>query len=373
MGIFDFREIRSPNRSHKIGMNIPLGMSDLPDDFELFAQEFFGIVRRMRIFKSVSNGTDGGIDLGVEETSEGKSIRWLVSCKHWAHSNTPVSEHEEKNILERLYAWECDGFIPFYTTPPSTKVETLISGVEKSGKRVERYFKDRIERELLESPVGTKIAARYFPKSMTNHYGKFIETLAPYSAEDVAIKDGIATIARFSSSVSGATDSQLSIIKSHLANDANLLATMNHHKPYFINALRDAIALAPDFFDTKHPHNPQEDSTNAVPTWNSYQLYRSSVQSLAFTYFVAAVWSFWDWSRSNQVFAEMMAFRSEPIAGHELSSDEIRALTETDDFKSSVEFNKAMGLLTPGLLGLKLPEKTRDIVARLFAFTNVIR
>ncbi|CBJ35963.1 hypothethical protein (plasmid) [Ralstonia solanacearum PSI07] len=45
----------------------------------------------------------------------------------------------------------------------------------------------------------------------------------------------------------------------------------------------------------------------------TYSLYRAGIdgEGLAFTYFVAAVWSFWDWSRAHQTFAEAMALRAE--------------------------------------------------------------
>lgn len=372
MGILDFREIRSPNPNHKSGKNMTLGVSNLPDDFELFAQEFFGVVRRMRIFKCVSNGADGGIDLGVEESSGGVITRWLVSCKHKAHSNTPVVEDEEKNIIERLAAWECDGFIPFYTTPPSSKVETLIGGVEKFGKYVERYFKDRIERELLDNPVGAKIAARYFPLSMTNHYGRIIETLSVYSDEDVVLENNVAAIRGMSRCFSGATDDELAAIKKQLVKYANVLATMEQHKPYFVMAMREAIAIAPDFFILKQPLNKIENLADVVPTWDSYWLYRCSLEQrgLSFLYFVAAVWSFWDWSRANEAFAKMRAFMEEPIAHHVLSSNELKELIETSDFKSNVEYFMAKGFLAPGLLGLKLSEEQRNIVVRLMAFAN---
>jgi len=378
MGIIDFREIKSPNPSHESGKCASIGISNLPDDFELFCQEFFAVVRRMRIFEFVSNGADNGIDLGVEETTtDGQVIRWLVSCKHKAHSRTPVSEDEEKNIIERLSRWECDGFIPFYTTLPSAKVDSLIKGVENFGRRVERYFKDRIERELLDSPVGTRIAARYFPRSMVNHYGRIVDTVRAYSVEDVRVDGGVATIAGVSQCLPVMSESELLETKADLTKIANVFATMKSHAPYFTSALCEAINLAPDFFSMKTQPKELKDFVDVSPTWSSYSLYRASVdrgnnRGLAFSYFVAAVWSFWDWSKSNQAFAEMMAFRGEPISGLDLSEDEVKSLMESDDFKRSVERRKAQGLLSPGLVALKLQEPARDVVTRLFAFANPI-
>lgn len=223
MGIIDFREIVSAKADHASVKQALVGTSALPDDFETFCRDFFESLRGMTIFEQISTGPDNGIDLGVEETcADGSKVRWLVSCKHKAHSKTPVTEDEEKNILERVYKWECGGFIPFYATSPSAKVKSNIEGVANAGKRVDWHLKDRIERELFGSAEGVRVAARYFPKSMVNHYSTFIATMQTYSARDVVVDDdGIASIGGIRHVLGGSEDDIAATIE-HL--DTNPMA-----------------------------------------------------------------------------------------------------------------------------------------------------
>lgn len=235
MGIIDFREIVSPKADHASGTLAPLGKSNLRDDFELFCQEFFTTVRGDRIFKSVSRGPDGGIDLGVEETlPDGSALNWLVSCKHHAHSDKAVSDREENNVIERVLSWDCDGFIPFYTTVPTANVSMSLVAVEKLGKRVERYYRDRIERELVSSPCGIQLAARYFPKSMVNHYTRIIETAGVYDESDMIVDGDMLYdphgIQRW---LPNASQEVWARAKKEMAHQANLLATMNCMRPIF--------------------------------------------------------------------------------------------------------------------------------------------
>jgi hypothetical protein len=378
MGIIDFREIVSAKADHASVLNAPIGTSALPDDFETFCLEFFTSLRGMTIFEQIARGADNGIDLGVEETrADGSRIRWLVSCKHKAHSNAAVTEDEEKNILERLYKWECDGFIPFYTSSPSAKVKSNIEGVAKAGKRVDWHLKDRIERELLGSAEGVRMAARYFPKSLVNHYSTFIATMQTYSASDVVVDDdGVASIAGIRH-VLGGSDDDIAATLAHLARTANVFDTMDAHEPYFVKALNDAISLAPDFFDGRTSPVTLADVAHVSPTWCSFSLYRASIdrkngRALAFACFVAAVWSFWDYARAHRVFAEMRAFRGSLSRDDVLTPDQVARLRASAAFKEAVEHHMAQGYLSVGLVGITLEEQMRDIVTRLFAYTNPI-
>jgi hypothetical protein len=373
MGIIDFREIGSPKTDHPSGKDAPIGISNLQDDFEFFCQDFFKLVRKLTIFAPISRGPDNGIDLGVEEKlSDGRTVRWLVSCKHKAHSRASVTDDDEKNIIERVSKWKCDGFIPFYTTAPSTGLASLIEGVEGFGKRVERYFKDRIEQELLTSPEGIQLAARYFPKSMVNHYGKIIGTAQVYTDEDITINGGLLVAPRLRQYLPEATDAELARAKERLKRDANLLATMQLHAPYFKIALTDAIRLAPKFFQVDKEPVDLRDFVHVKPTWSAYSLYRAGIdgEGLAFAYFVAAVWSFWDWSRAHQTFAEAMALRAE--FGYDSTAFKAGEPSNSEDLQESINYYKAVGLLSPGLIAIKLQEEMRDIVTRLVAYANPI-
>lgn len=361
MGILDFREICSGNQSHCSVKNSLSGLSNYSDDFELFCQEFFVLVKRFKIFRSVSNGPDLGIDLGVEElTSKGK-IKWLVSCKHYAHSGCYISDKEERGIIERVASWECDGFIPFYTGVPTSTLSQHILGAEKFI-TVERYYKDRIERELLGNPTGCELAARYFPLSMANHYRRFIKPSTEYSRKDILIEGNIASLKGMIVHL-GKSDSISNHKLDELVKDANVIAGFRQHKSYFDVAVEDAISLFPKMFHLIDTDEKKE------PTWSLESLvYLSKESGLGKAYFVASVWSFWDFKRANEIFADFMIFREK----------QFKDMEQFNQYKNKIAYTKhhysilKRGLLTPGFLGIKLQDMERDIVARLFAFANPI-
>lgn len=368
MGILDFREICSANSNHDSVKGAEAGKSNLPDDFELFCQEFFTNVKRYKIFRSVSHGPDLGIDLGVEEMTPSGPRKWLVSCKHYAHSDKYVPEEKERGIVERVGSWGCEGFIPFYTKVPSTTLSQMIQGAETYIK-VERYYKERIERELLSDSEGVSIAARYFPKSMINHYSNFIQPLNQFSYEDIVFKNDIASLNGWKARISDDPELTSRIIK-QLIKDANIMAGFKLHEPYFKKALREAISRYSELF-VLAPGGDIDEPRSYKPTWDVFKLKAIAKQDgLSKAFFVGAVWSFWDFRRANEVFADFMIV---------WSKDDFHGTADFDDYKRTEAYRKyhasvlERGLLTPGLLGLKLQDKERDIVARMFAYANVIK
>ena len=107
----------------------------------------------------------------VEERVVGLSdeyiIRWLVSCKHFAHSGKAVKDSDEINIVERLQQHGCDGFMGVYSTICSTGLNGILNGLKTNGNKVVIYEHEKIEKELLKSDVeGLRICGRYMPKSL---------------------------------------------------------------------------------------------------------------------------------------------------------------------------------------------------------------
>lgn len=360
MGILDFREICSGNPSHDSVKKAPSGVSNLPDDFELFCQEFFTQVKRFRIFRSVSNGPDLGIDLGVEEHTNNGIIKWLVSCKHYSHSGGYISDEVERGIVERVDSWECDGFIPFYTGIPTSTLSQHILGAEKRIK-VERYYKDRIEQEMLKNSNGCLLAARYFPKSMTNHYHSFIKPSDQFKKSDIKIDGNVAKLEGMHAYLENPRELS-HITLERLVKDANIIAGLEQHKPYFKKAVNDATSAFPEMFT--------QTNTRHQPTWHLESLLKLAEKNgLSKAYFVCAAWSFWDFRKANNLFADFMIIRSK---------EELREPKEFDKYKKSQQYEDhhytilKRGLLTPGLLGIKLQDAERDIIARMFAYTNPI-
>lgn len=157
MSAIDFKEIAQANTG-----------SGEQDAFELFSRDFlkyFGYI----IASDPCRGADGGVDLVVKECRKGvggeTEIRWLVSCKHYAHSGRSVSTQDELNIRDRVESNKCQGFIGFYSTLASTG---LMSNLEGSRDKLEFQIFDykKIEDNLLHSSAGIKIAERYFPDSI---------------------------------------------------------------------------------------------------------------------------------------------------------------------------------------------------------------
>ncbi|GAA0566706.1 hypothetical protein GCM10009416_00870 [Craurococcus roseus] len=139
----------------------------LRDRFELFARELLE-AEGFRILEQPDRGTDDGRDLIVEEERMGPGgtnrVRWLVSCKHKAHSGTSVFPSDEQNIRDRLGTHRCDGFIAFYSTLPSSGLGETLSKLRPEFGCLQ-LDAEVVERKLLDSPRGRILAARYMPKS----------------------------------------------------------------------------------------------------------------------------------------------------------------------------------------------------------------
>jgi|SRR5579863_8010217 len=145
---------------------IPSGYSDPGRDiFRLFAKDFL-IMLGFRLVPDRSN--DPGRDLVVEEKRVGIAgetvIRWMVSCRHHAHSGAPVAPAEEQYLHDRLRIQGCSAFLGFYSTPPSP---ALTSKLEAGTGILEFQIFDptRMEGALLSSAEGLALARGYFPRS----------------------------------------------------------------------------------------------------------------------------------------------------------------------------------------------------------------
>jgi hypothetical protein len=147
--------------------NVPTGGQDT---FELFARDFlemFGYVPH----SGPDRGADLGRDLVVQEKRTGVGgetiVKWLVSCKHKAHSNQSVFLSDEPDILDRVRVHDCSGFIGFYSTIPASslvqKLEQL--KINTAWFDFQTFDREKIESILLRSGVGQGIAQRYFPNS----------------------------------------------------------------------------------------------------------------------------------------------------------------------------------------------------------------
>lgn len=156
MPVLDFKEIPEANKA---------GDSD---SFELFARDFLKFMG-YHVVEDPDRGADGGRDTMVEEVRTGvggeSRVRWLVSCKHFAHGDNSVTPSKEANIRDRLEAHGCDGFLGFYSTIASTGLAKNLEGM-KGKIEVQVFDHEKIEEAILHSSKGLQIAERYFPTSL---------------------------------------------------------------------------------------------------------------------------------------------------------------------------------------------------------------
>lgn len=143
------------------------------EKWELFARDFLDEIG-FYIESSVDRGPDGKKDLIVSEHLKGHlgkyNFKWLVSCKHFANRNSSnsVSEVDEPNILERIKDFKCDGFIGFYSTVPSSGLNTRLNNLKENGSIKDyRVFDNKSIENLLMKIGYEHLMIRYFPKSYT--------------------------------------------------------------------------------------------------------------------------------------------------------------------------------------------------------------
>ena len=167
--ILDFKEISQAN----IG-------GDGQDQFEQFACDFLETIG-YNIVVRPHRGPDGKKDLIITETRRGingkTTVKWMVSCKHYAFSKKTVSDTDEEDILDRVAKHKCNGFLGFYSTiPTSTLADKLYAFSDKIEQSI--YDPSRIEKELLSLPHKDKerLFASYFPKSYDLYRQRVLQT-----------------------------------------------------------------------------------------------------------------------------------------------------------------------------------------------------
>lgn len=156
MPILNFKEIPQSNLAD--------GNQDM---FEQFARDFF-LMLGFEIENGPDRGQDGGRDLIILEKRTGiagvSTIKWLVSCKHKAHSGRSVTDDNEQDVIDRLTAHDCNGFIGFYSSVPSAPLASKLEAY-KNRYEILIFDNERIEQSLLVGEDGRFLCRRYFPNS----------------------------------------------------------------------------------------------------------------------------------------------------------------------------------------------------------------
>jgi len=147
-----------------------IDFKELPQDgikFEQLIREL--VVRSGFEVHWTGVGPDGGRDLVITERAKGALApferKWLVSCKHNAHSGKSVGLPEITDISDSCAAVGANGFLLACSTQPSSTVVTRLSEIAASGNLLTTYW-DGIEIEKrLNTPSTLPLIHLFFPDS----------------------------------------------------------------------------------------------------------------------------------------------------------------------------------------------------------------
>ncbi|EGQ7850096.1 restriction endonuclease [Vibrio parahaemolyticus] len=145
------------------------------DAFELFARDLLEAVG-FKIITGPARGSDDRKDLVVSETRQGilgeTEIKFLVSCKHYAHSkqeSKAVGNYEEPDLIGRMRNNGCKGFIGFYSTIGSSALMREMTESQRQNQQefleFQLFDKSKITDFLHRNSETLKLYKRYFPES----------------------------------------------------------------------------------------------------------------------------------------------------------------------------------------------------------------
>ncbi|SEK33692.1 Restriction endonuclease [Pseudobutyrivibrio ruminis] len=137
------------------------------DDFELLVREIL-YNEGYEVYWS-GKGPDGGKDLICVEKynsifKEGRK-RWLIQCKHNAHSGNAVSNNDLGNITNSCKANNADGYILVCSTYPSSTAVKTLENIELYDKISTSFWDYQTLEGKLLNPRNWSLVSRFFPKS----------------------------------------------------------------------------------------------------------------------------------------------------------------------------------------------------------------
>ena len=149
-----------------------LNFKELPkdgQDFELLIREL--IFRHGFSVHWSGKGADGGRDLICVESRgsffEPDERRWLIQCKHNAHSEKSVGVGDLAEIADSCAQHNCHGYLLACSTYPSSAVVNRLEGITNNPQNqlVATYWDSVKIEQLLETPRNWTLAQRFFPVS----------------------------------------------------------------------------------------------------------------------------------------------------------------------------------------------------------------
>lgn len=305
------------------------------DQFEKFSKEFVKDVLLLEVISGPSRGADGGIDICARPRASAE--KWLVSCKHNAHSGKSVGIENEQNINDRLLSHGCTRFVGLYSTIASSGLEKRLQGICENNKQLsyQLFNSEDIEADLLQTVRGFRIAKRYFPNSIQNAWPQIIALENSFAISDAIYVDGKGwTIPNFWEGVEIYCPAAIDIVDM-----ANENAMIEIHEPLFLAAWKDAVRLYPDFFAI--PPTGIDSATTykqLKPNWCCEKLDELRPNP---RWTLLAIWSLYDDSRVRKILHEM---------GHDAAQ-------------------QSLDLMSFSWLASSTKTERRDILTRLFAYS----
>ena len=117
-------------------------------------------------------GSRTRLDCGGNRTGPLGSFRrrWLVQCKHFAHSARSVSRNDIPSIVDDFRQANADGYLLVCSTHPSSSVVQKLDEISNElSNRLITTILDSVELEKrLNEPRGFALAHIFFPISMRN-------------------------------------------------------------------------------------------------------------------------------------------------------------------------------------------------------------
>ncbi len=145
-------------------------------EFENFAMQLL-IYQSNKVISIPAIGPDGGKDFICEEPSRYTAgTRWLVSCKHYAHSGRTVGVADDKADVNKLIQHNCHCFMFMYSTPISEPLRSSIEQVcnNSTGNPKAWFFTPtEIQNIILSDPHFYPLLQQYFPASHQRLMGCF--------------------------------------------------------------------------------------------------------------------------------------------------------------------------------------------------------
>ncbi len=161
-----------------------INFKELPDDGIKFEQLIRELLIRSRFEVHWTGvGQDSGRDLILIEKSEGELApferKWLVSCKHNAHSGKSVGHNDINGFTDACSAIGAEGFLLVCSTQPSSTVVKRLEETTAQGKIITKIW-DSIEIEKrLTTPTTLPLIYQFFIESAKNFVWQIYNTNSP--------------------------------------------------------------------------------------------------------------------------------------------------------------------------------------------------